>query len=216
MNLEKFLEEEEKDAGKLYSDIVFALEEIEDYVPKEQLNERTYVKNLKTLEEYVNMIKEAKIDNHSKGTFEKIFSSNNDVKEKLQQFKNENFEKFNKLRNCVKCKCFKCTNECIMEGCNRCDNSGTIASCDKKLTCVYVFKNKHLELTNDKTGRTDMYNVLSIVQDKECDKLFIIIEGHGEKFVLYYYPGISEDTYGEITDVEDFNYAIEAFENAGD
>ena len=213
MNFEKFLESEENDAGKLYSDIVFALEEIEDYVPKEQLNNRTYVKYLPVLKEYMDMIKNAKIEDHSKGTFQKIFSSNSDMESKLQNFKNENFDKFMKLRDCVKCKCLNCPSECIMEGCNRCDKSGFIATCDKKLKTVYIFNNKHLELTNDKTGSTDLYKVLTIIFDKEYNQFYIIIEGNGEKFVLYYYPGISEDTYGEITDTDDFNFAIEAYES---
>ena len=49
MNFEKFIETEKADAGKLYSDIIFALEEIEEFVPKEQLRERKFVEYLPVL-----------------------------------------------------------------------------------------------------------------------------------------------------------------------
>ncbi len=32
--------------------------------------------------------------------------------------------------------------------------------------------------------------------------------------VLYYYPGIKEDSYGEITDAEEFDFVVETFQNA--
>lgn len=212
MSFEKYLEDEEKNSGKLYSDIIFALDEIQDFVSKQQLEARKFVEYLPTLKSYVDMIKNSQIDSHCKGTFEKLFSSNNSTQSSMEKFKNDNSEKFATLRNCVKCKCLNCADECIMEGCNRCDKYGYIASCDKKTTSVYIFKNKKLELCNNKTGQTDMYNVLAIIQDKEYNQLFILIESRGEKFVLYYYPGTSEDTYGEVTDVEDFNFAIDAYE----
>lgn len=112
-----------------------------------------------------------------------------------------------------------------MEGCNRCEagKGCRIASCDNKTNAVYLFRNKKIPLVNNKTGREDMYTVLGVVQDLEAKKynsdlpdygqLYIIIELDGERFTLYFYPGISDDGYGEIEDVEDFNFATEAFKN---
>ena len=34
-----------------------------------------------------------------------------------------------------------------------------------------------------------------------------------EKFILHYYPGISEDTYGEITDPEEFDYIVSTYQS---
>ena len=34
-----------------------------------------------------------------------------------------------------------------------------------------------------------------------------------ERFILYYYPKLPEDDYGEITNEADFNFAAEAYEN---
>lgn len=211
MSMDKFIEIEKEDYGKLYADVIFALEKLDGFVTKEELLKRKFYENLPTLEAYIKLVKDAEIEQNSKGKLAKLFASNSQEKI-LEDFKQENYEKLERTRNCVNCECINCLSECVMEGCNRCWLGGKVASCDKKTTCVYTFKNKKIELNNDKTGETDMYNVLSIVQDKEYNQLFIIIELSGEKYVLYYYPGISEDTYGEISDVEDFNFALGAFE----
>ena len=212
MTFEKFIDSEQADNGKLYSDVIFALEEIEEFVPKEQLSDRKFVEYLPVLKTYLDMLQTAEVDNNSKGTFGKFFRSNSSEGAVLENFKTQNLHKLNQIRSCVKCKCLTCPSECIMEGCNRCDKSGKVAKCDKKTTAVYTFTDKKLELNNNKTGENDTYNVLAIVQDKGYNQFFIIIELRGEKFVLYYHPGISEDTYEEITDVEDFNFALKAYE----
>ena len=213
MNFEDFIKKEAADSGKLYADVIFALEEIEEFVPKEQLKDRKFVEYLPVLKVYVDMLKNAEVDNNAKGTLGKFFNQNDSEGAVIQKFKSENTEKFDRIRSCVNCKCLSCPNECIMEGCNRCDRSGKVAKCDKKTICIYTFTTKRLELINNMTGNPDLYNVLSIVQDKEYDQLFIIIELNREKFVLYFYPGISEDSYGEISDVEDFNFALNSYEH---
>ena len=35
-----------------------------------------------------------------------------------------------------------------------------------------------------------------------------------DKLILYYYPGISSDDFGEITDEDEFNLVVEAYEQA--
>ena len=56
---------------------------------------------------------------------------------------------------------------------------------------------------------------MAIIQDAENGKRYIVIENVGdrERFILYLYPRISEDEYGEITDETDFNFAASAYEN---
>lgn len=211
MSSNKYIETEAAEYGKLYADVIFALEEIEEFVPKEQLRARKFVEYLPVLKEYLELIKNTDRDNKGKSMLGKLFNGGNDL-DKIKEYKEANLEKLQQIKSCTSCKCLNCASECIMEGCNRCEKSGRVAKCDKKTSCVYTFSDKHLELSNDKTGEIATYKVLSIVQDREYNQLFIIIENSEEKFVLYFYPGISEDTYGEISDVEDFNFAIGAFE----
>jgi len=49
----------------------------------------------------------------------------------------------------------------------------------------------------------------------ELDKKYIIIQNiiNKEKFILHYYTGISEDTYGEITDPKEFDFVVSTFQS---
>lgn len=226
MSSDKILEIELNESKTLYSEVIYAIDEIGEFVPQQELKRRRCVKFLPTIKTYIDMIEKAIVEEERKSTFSKLFSSNKKSIELIEDYKRDNQEAFSETKNCMKCKCFKCAKSCKMENCNRCEQ-GTgcrIVSCDNDTKAVYLFKNKKLRLTNDKTGEDDYYNVLGIIQDLESIKynnelpgygqFYIIIELHGEKFTLYYYPGIDEDTYGEISDVEDFNFATQAFEEA--
>ena len=77
---------------------------------------------------------------------------------------------------------------------------------------VYIINDKYIELTNDDTGEDVRCKVLSIIQDLEYDKEYIIFEANGEKKVLYYTHGVEGDTYEQIDNVADFNFAVESYE----
>ena len=49
----------------------------------------------------------------------------------------------------------------------------------------------------------------------KLDRKYIIIENikSKEKFILYYYPGISEDSYGEIKDAQEFDFIVSTFQS---
>jgi hypothetical protein len=225
MSADKFLELELDESKKLYSEVIYALDEIGDFVPQQDLKKRRYVKFLPTIKTYVDMVEKAITEAESKNTFSKLFGSNKKSIDLIEDFKEDNQEAFKETKNCMNCKCFKCSKICKMEGCNRCEagKGCRIVSCDNKTNAVYLFRNKKIPLINNKTGREDMYNVLGVVQDIDAKnynselpdygQLYIIIELDGERFTLYFYPGISDDEYGEIEDVEDFNFATEAFKN---
>ena len=103
-----------------------------------------------------------------------------------------------------------------MEGCNRCEPGcgSSIQECDNKTVSVYGIKNKTIPLTENSTGKTKVYPVLSIILDQEYKQLYIVLDNNPDKLILYYYPNPSGDTYGEITDMEDMNFAIKAFEES--
>lgn len=199
---------------KIYTDIIFALDEIKPFVDDKTLNKRKYIKIIADLKKYIKMLEDHQRKEKKRTFINKIFSSNENSLYQIEQFKAENTKKFNQLKDCSKCKCFNCTLDCKMESCNRCEPSGKVKSCDNKTNSVYVFKDKKIYLANDRTGETNLWSVLGIIQDLEYNQYYIIVELKDEKMVLYYYPGISEDEFGEISDIEDFNFAIECFENA--
>ena len=87
----------------------------------------------------------------------------------------------------------------------------------KKEVNVRKFDNFTLDLTNNDTGRASKYKVLAVVEDCTLDNLYILLENitnSSDKLVLYYYPGIKEDSYGEITDAAEFDFVIETYQSA--
>ena len=82
---------------------------------------------------------------------------------------------------------------------------------------VRKFDNFTLDLTNNDNGKSSTYKALAVVEDCTLDNLYILLENlsnSDDKLVLYYYPGIREDSFGEITDPSEFDFVVETYQNA--
>ena len=173
---------------KFYADIVFARESFEGFVSEDSLNRRKYIHYLSIVEECSNHL--AKIKSK------------------------ENIEVFNELANCQKCKCFKCNEECTSDGCNRCEPGGMVVQCDNSISTVYYFTNKTFTLKSNKLKSTSTYKVLAVIQDIKYKEFFVVLLLDEKKYVAYYYPEVGGDSFSEIKDIEDFNFAIKTFEDS--
>lgn len=134
-----------------------------------------------------------------------------------QDSKVKNIENFKSIEKCSKCQCLKCTFECRFKSCFSCRSGSFIAYCDKVKANVRKFNTFTLNLANNATGQSSKYKVLGLVGDCTLDKQYILLENlsnSNDKLILYYYPGIKEDSYGEITNINEFNFAIKTYENA--
>ena len=59
--------------------------------------------------------------------------------------------------------------------------------------------------------------MLATIENCANDTLYIALENlldNSDKLLLYYYPGISGDDFGEITDPDEFNLVVETYEQA--
>lgn len=198
----------------LYADTVFALEGLDGFVEKSTLQRRTFVRGLPVLRELIDLSKRLEEDT-SGGFFDKLRGAGKDSERRLLTEMEEGKRTFAQMEACKTCVCFKCPRECEMPGCDRCEpGCGChIESCDNKTATAYRFGGKTLPLTENKTGITKNHPVLALIFDKKYNQLFLILEDGAEKLVLYYYPNPSGDTYGEITDMEDLDFAIHTFED---
>lgn len=212
MGIER-VEQELKDAKKIYTTIILSLDEVEPYVSPQTLNRRKYMQMFRQLEKYIEKLEEVVEEGKEKGILKRIFSSKQ-PEEIMEQYKRTNGLDMSQLAQCGSCQCFTCSRECEMVGCKLCSKGGKIKGCDNKTKSVYLFQNKWLELEKEETGVVEVYDVLAIIEDKEFNQFYIILSLRGERFVLYYYPDLHEDTYGEISDTDDFNFAIQTFEEA--
>lgn len=214
---EEFISQEKEYYGKIYSDIAFAIDEIRDFLDNETLKSRKYFSRQPVLDKYIELLDSANQESKKRG-FIKGFIDGDKYINLLQSFKTDHNEEFDQLEKCWKCECLSCTAVCKFDSCTGCKIGRRVGYCDHKRTNVALFDNSQnavINLVNNNTGQEDRYNVLAVVQDALEDKRYILIENihDKERFILYYYPKLPEDTYGEITDEEDFNFAASAYEN---
>lgn len=211
-----FINGEKSTWGKIYTDIAYAIDEISPFIDEEDLKKRKYYTKAHVLQDYMKQLNSAESE-VSKKSFFSIFKSNNSSIELIQDYKAKNISIFKQLEKCSKCQCLNCSFECNFYGCESCRENSLICSCDKKKINVRKFDNFTLDLTNNDTGTASKYKVLAVLEDCELERQYIILQNitHSEdKMVLYYYPGIKEDTYGEITDAEEFDFVVEAYQQA--
>ncbi|MDF2503928.1 MULTISPECIES: hypothetical protein [Clostridium] len=214
---EEFISHEKEHYGKIYTDITFAIDEIKDFIDENVLKNRKYFSRQAVLDKYIDLLDSAKQENKKKGFIKSILAGDKYI-DLLQGFKSAHSEELDQLNKCSKCECLRCTVVCKFDSCDGCRTGRRVAYCDHERTNVAFFDNSEnaiISLINNNTGDEDRYNVLAVVQDALEDKRYILIENihDKERFVLYYYPKLPEDTYGEITDEEDFNFAASAYEN---
>lgn len=209
-----FISKEKEFYGKVFVDVSYAVDNVAPFLDKKELMNRKYYTKLPALKKYIDLLEAAEQGN-KKGFFDKLFNSNNSTA-LLESYKNDNSEVFRQLEKCSKCSCLNCTSECSFDHCLGCRKDSCIANCDHKKINVTVHNNYFIELTNDRTGVSDRYKVQATLQDCELDQKYIVIQSvsdKDDKFILYYYPGISEDTYGEITDPEEFDFVVSTYES---
>ncbi|MGE5626517.1 MAG: hypothetical protein ACM3X7_00205 [Solirubrobacterales bacterium] len=210
--MDKELEKDLDKCEKLYASIVFGMDDIEGFVDDVRFKERKFVRLIPLLRKYIEMGKNARAEDKQQNFFQKAMNINNEDEESAAEFGIKHKKDFKQLEACAECKCLNCISDCIMEGCNRCDKSGRVASCDKKKACVWTFSEYYIPLTDNNTGREGSGNVKAVIQDKEYNQLFIIFDFLGQQYVQYLYPKTTGQEYGTIEDTEDFNFALDAFE----
>lgn len=209
-----FINNERDTIGKTYTEITYAISEISPFLDSSILKKRKYYSKLPILKKYIDLLNDAEYSSKSKKF--NFFNRDNNIL-KLEEYKQDNLEAFNQFQDCSKCACLNCIKECEFKSCSGCRTNSYIKSCDKSKLNVRFHKNFILDLTNNNTGKSNRYKVLATIENCIEDNLYIALENlsdNSDKLLLYYYPDISSDDFGEITDEEEFNLVIETYEQA--
>lgn len=206
-----FLEKEK--FGKIFVDITYAVDDISLFLEEQDLKKRKYYVKLPVLKRYIEIL-DASIKQMKKKNIFNFFTDDNSTK-LVKQFKQDNEDSLQQLEKCCACNCLTCTAQCKFDSCLGCRQGSRIIYCDHQRINVTSHENFTLNLTNNRTGIADKYYVLVTLQDCQIDRKYIIIKNSNtdEKFVLYYYPGIIEDQFGEINDTEEFDFIVSTFES---
>ena len=208
-----FIESERKSKGKIYTDISYAINEISPFIETNELKKRRYYTRVGILKDYIDLLDSTECDAKKKSILNKL-KSNDRIKE-LQNFKNNNSKIFHQLQNCSNCQCLNCSFECKFKGCSGCKDGSFLKACDKEEINVRTYESFNIDLTNNDTGRSSKYKVLATVENCKLDKLYILLENlydTSDKLILYYYPGLKSDDFGEITNQQEFDTVVQAYQ----
>ncbi|MEY8762718.1 MULTISPECIES: DUF1292 domain-containing protein [Clostridium] len=211
--IRKSIELEKDKYGKIFVDISFAIDNVSPFIDKEILARRKYSAKITTLKKYMELLESAESELNTKKFFRK--SKEDRYIFLLESYKNDHSESLSQLEKCSNCECLNCTANCKFDSCLGCKSSSNITYCDREKINVTKHDDFSINLLNNRTGKNNRYTVLATLQDVKLDRKYIIIENikSKEKFILYYYPGISEDSYGEIKDAQEFDFIVSTFQS---
>ncbi|WP_238882127.1 DUF1292 domain-containing protein [Clostridium sp. YIM B02551] len=199
--------------GKIYTDIFYAIDNISPFLPEDFLKKKKFYVKGKVLKDFINLLEEEEQKGNKKGFFNKFSSPN---LSSINNFKAQNKDTLTQLENCSKCACLNCVVECSFKTCSGCRRNSYIRTCDHSKINVRLHSGFTLDLTNNDTGKENRFKVLATLENCEKEQEYIIIQNimdSNDRYILYLYPGIKEDTYGEITDEEEFDLIAESFES---
>ncbi|BAH08391.1 hypothetical protein [Clostridium kluyveri] len=210
---DQFIKTEKDKYGKIFVDINYAISSVSPFLDKDDLNIRKYAAKISILKKYIDLIEEAEREFKNTNFLNKLKSTK--YISPIKDYKNDNYESLLQLEKCSTCECLNCTAPCNFDSCLGCKSASKIVHCDRKRINASKYDAFFVNLINNTTGKNDRYVVLSTLQDVQLNKRYIIIENIAlkEKFILYYYPGISEDSYGEISNSQEFDFIVSTFQS---
>lgn len=218
MNIELEIQNDKVKYGNIYSNIMFTLNEIEDFYEDTTIKERFYYRASSLLKIYLDMIDDITFEMNKKvGFFEKLKQKRiiEDKYNELLKFKSKNIRDFNKLSNCVNCSCLKCISRCKFNPCSRCKEEGYVKYCDKEHENLIKFDNLVEQQYNYETSQQESIDILSEIMIDENRYRMIYDRGEQNNLILTFDYSLKDgNIYGAVSD-DDINVdkVIELFES---
>ena len=133
------IEKERELYKKLYTDLIFAYDDLRNMLHEEELEKRSFINKIETLKDYMEFLDKLEKENSKdKGFFKKLF--NNDDKEiefQINKYLSPDKRlKLKKLEKCNMCKCKNCVSNCNMNQCYNCLEEEYVHECDKENTLM--------------------------------------------------------------------------------
>lgn len=181
--MEERILSEKKKYDKMYTELVFAVNDLKQILTNEELNKRVFIRKVDDLSDYIAFLNELeKQDNNAdKGIFAKIFKKKVDIETEIQSYlTRDKRQSINKLDRCKMCKCINCVSECPFNRCINCRELEYTYECDKE---KFVF-----------TKSTDIVTLYSGDEDFKFDvKGYLIEKQEDESLSRYVYLVDSKD-----------------------
>lgn len=215
--MDERVSQEKNKYNKIYTDLVFASDDLRQMLDSEEINKRSFLIKLDILKDYMNFLdKIEKESKENKGFFKKIFSSsrniNDEINNYLTQDRKMNIEKLDK---CSKCKCRNCVSICPMNHCFNCRDKEYVNECNKKDSLLtkskdtvtlyqgdeeFIFNVAGYLVEKDNNGNYNRYVYLIDSKDPDNHHILKYSKFKGEE---YYDSVIVDDTQDELIRIND-------------
>lgn len=165
------IEQEKNKYNKLYTDLVFACDDLRLILNEEELNKRSFILKVDTLKNYIAFLDKLERDSREpKGLFSKIFNKDEDIDSKINKYlTRDTLSNLEKLEKCTLCKCKNCVTQCPMNQCYNCREKEYVSGCNKVDTTLTTSSESiTLYDGNDEI----VFNVVAYLVEKDTDGRF--------------------------------------------
>lgn len=127
------IEEEKNKYNKIYTDLVFASDDLKQMLDENELKKRSFLTKVDILKEYMNFLDKLEKDSKSKkNIFAKLFNKKEDYNLEIEKYlTDEKNISLKKLDKCSNCKCKNCVSKCEMYQCFNCRENEYVVECNK-------------------------------------------------------------------------------------
>ena len=215
--MDERVSQEKNKYNKIYTDLVFASDDLRQMLDDDEINKRSFLKKVDTLKDYMNFLDQIEKDSkENKGLFKKLFKSpkniNDEINNYLTQDRRMNIEKLDK---CSNCKCRNCVSVCPMNHCFNCRDKEYVNECNKKDTLFtnsndtvtlyqgdeeFIFNVAGYLVEKDNNGNYNRYVYLIDSKDPDNQHILKYSKFKGEE---YYDSVIVDDTQDELIRIND-------------
>ncbi|KKY00962.1 hypothetical protein VN21_11345 [Paraclostridium benzoelyticum] len=199
---------EKKKYDKMYTDLVFAANDLKQMLSSEELRKRVFIRKLDDLSGYIAFLNDLEKEekNEDKNIFSKLFKKKNNIEDEIQSYlTRDKRESINKLDKCKTCKCINCVKECNFNRCINCRESEYTYDCDKE-KFVFTKSTDIVTLYNgDEEFKFDVKGYLIEIQDQSLSRYVYLVDSKDKdnQQLLEYFKFKGEESYDSVIDGED-------------
>lgn len=215
--MDERINQEKNKYNKIYTDLVFASDDLRQMLDDKEINKRSFIKKVDTLKDYMNFLdsieKESKED---KGLFKKLFKAQKNSSDEINKYLTPNKKMdIEKLDKCSQCKCRNCVTECPMNHCFNCRDKEYVSECSKEDILLtdskdtvtlyqgdeeFIFNVAGYLVEKDNEGNYHRYVYLIDSKDYDNQHILKYFKFKGEE---YYESVIVDDTQDELIRIND-------------
>lgn len=189
--------------NKMYTDLVFACDDLKQMLSNNELNKRSFIRKVDTLKDYMQFLETLdKEENAKKGLFSKLLKKPEDTSFKINTYlTTQKRNDLEKLEKCLSCKCKNCVSECPMNHCYNCREKEYVQQCDKS---NWLFTTSTDTVTLYQGDEPFIFNVAGYLVEKNSTGEFyryvylIDSKDYDNQHILKYYKFKGEEHFDSV------------------